>query len=284
MVEDRAVGERQRGRVALVAGGGTGIGRAIARRLAAEGAAVVVAGRRPEPLREVVKVIESAGGRALGLPADIREADHCRRVVEGAVGHFGRLDMLVASAGRTSRNPLVRTPEDDIHDVLATNLRGILNIVRAAVPALANAQPGQIVFISSVAAHAGYGYPVYGATKAGLVSLARDLARELGPLQITVNAVSPGVIETPLNQHIFADPTMRQAVVRLTPRGRLGQLGDVAGSVAFLVSPDADFITGQELTVDGGMSRTVYWGEVAERLGIGPLAETDLHGKPASDD
>ena len=268
--------ERQRDRVALITGGGTGIGRAIALRLAAESARIAVAGRRPEPLQEVVRTIQAAGGAASAVPADIRRAEAARAMVATTLDRFGRLDALVVSAGRNARYPTARLSEGDFDDVVTTNLKGAFLTVQAAAPALAAQRRGRIVLMSSIGARVSLGFPVYDATKAALEALVRDFARELGPHGITVNAVSPGYILTPLTELILSDPTVSEALIRLTPRKRLGRLDDVTGAVAFLVSDEADYVTGQALVIDGGMTTILYWGDAVHRLGIGPLAPDDL--------
>ena len=147
-----SLSERQRGRVALITGGGTGLGRAIALRLAAEGAQIAVAGRRAEPLDEVVRAIEAAGGTAYAVPADVRRASAARAMVAATLERFGRLDILIVAAGRNARHPLLRLSENDFDDVAATNLKGAFLTVQAAASALAAQGRGRIVLISSIGA------------------------------------------------------------------------------------------------------------------------------------
>ncbi|MFN0152504.1 MAG: SDR family NAD(P)-dependent oxidoreductase [bacterium] len=242
------------GRAALITGGGTGIGRATALRLASMGAIVVVNGRREAPLRETVAAIVAAGGRAFAAIGDVaRDADAARIVAE-TVAHAGRLDILVNNAALVKRKPFLETTPDDFRAILETNLVGVVSVTRAAIPLMARG--GAIVNVSTGAAiRAVPGFAAYGASKAALLYLTRILALECAPLAIRVNAVSPGAIETPIHE-TFLPPeevaTLAENVATWTPMKRMGKAEEIASAIAYLVSPEAAYITGVNLSVDGG--------------------------------
>ncbi len=242
------------GRAALITGGGTGIGRATALRLAAMGAIVVVNGRREAPLRETVAAIEGAGGRAFAAIGDVaRDADAARIVAE-TIAHAGRLDILVNNAALVKRKPFLETTADDFRAILETNLIGVVSVTRAAIGRMERG--GAIVNVSTGAAiRAVPGFAAYGASKAALLYLTRVLALECAPLSIRVNAVSPGSIETPIHE-TFLPPeelaNLAANVATWTPLKRMGKAEEIASAIAYLVSPEAAYITGVNLSVDGG--------------------------------
>src|SRR5215210_1324577 len=243
------------GRVALVTGGGRGIGRAIALHLARDGVAVAVNYRGSEAAAaEVVRQIEADGGRAVALAADVAVAGEATRLVNDAVARLGRLDILVNNAGITRDNLAMRLSEEDWDAVLDTNLKGAFFCAKAALrPLLKAREAGRIVNISSVAGLVGNaGQANYAAAKAGLLGLTKSLAREVASRGITVNAVAPGFVTTEMTDALPEE--LREAAVKMIPLGRFGAPEDIAEAVAFLASPAARYITGQVLSVDGGMA------------------------------
>ncbi|MCG8425654.1 MAG: SDR family oxidoreductase [Proteobacteria bacterium] len=233
-------------KVALITGGGTGIGRAVARALVAEGARVVVTGRREEPLRslslehpESVKYIR----------ADVVVAEEVARAVDFTVGELGRLDVLINNAGVGIFKPLSDTSESDLIQLTEVNFNGVIHAIRAALPHLIENR-GSIVNISStLASSSSPGTSVYSATKAAVERLTRSLAVELGPSGVRVNAVAPGTTETEM-----LDEQVKHTFIAQTPLGRLGKPDDIARPVAFLASDDAAWITGQVLASSGGLA------------------------------
>lgn len=244
---------RLEGRVALVTGASRGIGRAVAERLAAEGARVVVNYRaQADAAAEVVSGITAAGGEALAVQADVTEAEPVAAMVESALQRFERVDILVNNAGITKDGLLMKMKEDDWDFVIRTNLRGVFLVSKALVRPMMRQRSGRIINMTSVAGLAGnLGQTNYASAKAGIVGFTKSLAKEVGPRGVTVNAVAPGYVPTDLTGDL-PDELIAEAT-RLTPLGRLGTVDDVAGAVAFLASDDAAFVTGQTLRVDGGM-------------------------------
>lgn len=241
-------------RTAIVTGAGTGIGAAIAHALAARGQTVALVGRRREPLEQVAAAIEARGaGAAVVVAADLADPGVPARVVEAVVGRTGRLDVLVnnAAAFRVARVEDVSAEDLDQH--LAVNVRAPYLLVQAALRHL-EASPSPVVVNVSSAAAAMYrpGQTVYGLTKAALEHLTKNLAAELAPRRIRVNAVRPGPVDTPIHRAV-ADPEARLAQLgRLTPLGRVGRPEEVARWVCHLVDPEADWVTGSIVVVDGG--------------------------------
>jgi 3-oxoacyl-[acyl-carrier protein] reductase len=238
-------------KVSLVTGASRGIGRAIARELAARGATVLAAARDPEKLAAVVSEIVAEGGKALPLPLDVADAASVEAAFDALLKAHGRLDHLVNNAGITRDNLVLRMKPDDWRQVLETNLTGAFLCTQAALRPMIKQRAGRIVNITSVVGLGGNpGQANYAASKAGLVGFTKSVAREVASRSITVNAVAPGFIETDMTAAMT--DKAREAVTSLIPLGRVGQPQDVAAVVAFLVSDRAAYITGQVLSVDGG--------------------------------
>lgn len=246
--------ERLSGRVALVTGGSRGIGAAVARRLAAEGATVAInyAGRA-DAAAAVVAAIDAAGGTAAAFQADVSDATACAALVEGVVSRFGRIDVLVNNAGITRDGLLVRMSDDDWRAVIDTNLSGAFYLSRAVGKLMMKQRSGSIVNMASVVGMMGNaGQANYAAAKAGLIGLTKSVARELAGRGVRANAVAPGFIATDMTDAL--SETARGAATSSIAMGRLGTPEDIAATVAFLASDDAAYITGQVIAVDGGMT------------------------------
>jgi 3-oxoacyl-[acyl-carrier protein] reductase len=238
--------------VAVVTGGGKGIGRAVSARFASEGAKVVVAGRDAAALEGFAAELSSAGATALPVTADVARAADVQALCARTLEAYGRADILVNNAGMTRDGLLVRMSEADWNAVLGTNLTGAFFCIRESTRPMMKQRWGRIVNVSSVIGLIGNaGQANYAASKAGLVGLTKSVAKELASRHITVNAVAPGFIETAMTQSL--DEKVREALLAQIPQGRFGSPEDVAHTVAFLCSEEASYITGQILTVDGGM-------------------------------
>ncbi|MEA2524114.1 MAG: hypothetical protein QOF73_1341 [Thermomicrobiales bacterium] len=254
--------KRLDGRAAVVTGAATGIGRAIALRLAAEGARVVVVDRKADLGNDTVKTIGEAGGEAIFLACDVADAGQVRALMESAVARFGRIDALVSNAGIPGAGtPVHETSEEDWDRVIAVNLRGVFLCAKYAIPHLEASGRGAIVNTASTFGMVGApNSPAYAATKGGVIALTRQMAVDYGPRGIRVNAISPGYVDNDMDQRrtrMTAEDAAhnlaaRQAAAALQPLGRQADTSEIAAAVAFLVSDDASFMTGAIVPVDGG--------------------------------
>ncbi len=242
-----------RGKVAVVTGGARGIGRAIALRLAQEGAQVVVNYLSNQAAAdEVVAHIQAQGGQAIAVRGDVSRVDQAQALVDRAKEVYGRIDILVNNAGTTRDTLIMRMTEEDWDLVIDTNLKGSFNCIKAASRLMMKQRYGRIVNVTSVAGLDGNaGQANYASAKAGLVGLTKTVAKELGSRGITCNAVAPGLVMTDLTATLPAD--LVKVAIERTPLGRTGTCEDMAAAVAFLASDEAGFITGQVLAVDGGL-------------------------------
>jgi len=240
------------GKVAIVTGGTRGIGLAIARLLAEDGASVVVSGRDAARLDAAVKDLEARGAAVLGVAADAARREDVDRLVEATRERFGRIDVLVNNAGITRDQLLVRMKDDDWDQVLDTNLRGVFLMVRAVGKVMMRQKGGRIISIASTAGVMGNpGQVNYSAAKAGVIGLTKAAARELAHWNILVNAVAPGLIETDMAAAVPAEA--REEMIQQVPLKRIGQAREVAEVVRFLAGEGASYITGQTIHVNGGL-------------------------------
>jgi 2-hydroxycyclohexanecarboxyl-CoA dehydrogenase len=244
------------GKVAFVTGAGRGMGRAMAERLAAEGAVVAVTDIDKDA---AAAVAEALGNGAVAVHLDVTDALSVATAVEETTAALGPIDILVNNAGWDRLAPFVDTDEDLWDRLIAVNLKGVLHTCRTVVPQMTERRSGRIVNISSDAGRVGStGEAVYSATKAGIIGFTKTLAREVAKSGVTVNVVCPGPTDTPLLAEMVGAGNDRliTALQRAIPLGRLGRPEEIAAAVAFLASEDAAFITGQTLSVSGGLTMT----------------------------
>jgi glucose 1-dehydrogenase len=253
--------QRLAGKVAIVTGAGTGIGQSIATRLGAEGAKIIVdyVGD-PAGAEQTLSAIEHAGGTGEIVQADITRNSDVHDLLDTAWQRFGSADILINNAGVEHKADFWDTTEADYDRVLNVNLRGPFFLTKEFVCRLRDArEPGRVINISSVHEDMAFpGFATYCCSKGALRMLARNLAVELAPLGITVNNVAPGAIATPINTALLDDKSKLNALLKNIPLGRLGTPEDVAGTVAFLASEDAAYITGATFVVDGGLMRNYH--------------------------
>lgn len=241
-------------KVAIVTGGSRGIGRAIVTQLAKEGAKVAFNFLQSEDKAiELKHEIEIAGGEALIFRQDVKDYNAIKIMVEGVKSHFGQLDIIVNNAGILRDKALMLMEEQDWEEVISTNLSGAFNLIRAAIVTFMKQKSGNIINITSIAGTKGMPRQVnYSASKAGMIGLTKSLAREVGPYNVRVNAIAPGFIDTDMVKDLKED--YKDKMLSRIPLGRFGTGEEVAKTAVFLASEDAKYITGQVITVDGGLA------------------------------
>ncbi|TCL56985.1 3-oxoacyl-[acyl-carrier-protein] reductase [Kineothrix alysoides] len=242
------------GKVALITGASRGIGREIALTLASYGADIIVNyNGSADKANEVVKEIEAIGRRAVSVQCSVSEYEACGRMITDMLEAFGHIDILVNNAGITKDNLMIKMTEEDFDGVIDTNLKGTFNTIKHMYRPFIKQRSGRIINLSSVSGVLGNpGQANYAASKAGVIGLTKSMAKELASRNITVNAVAPGYIDTDMTQAM--SEAAREAVIAQIPLKRAGQPKDIAEMVAFLASDKAGYITGQVISVDGGMA------------------------------
>lgn len=241
-------------KAAIVTGGGSGIGQGTCIRLAEEGAAIAIFDIDLEGARHTAQEIEEAGGKALALKVDVSRAAEVEAAVQEVISAFGKIDILVNNAGLSTMTSIAKMTEDVWDSTLDVNLKGVFLCCRAVIPPMKERRCGRIVNISSILGLTGSPARVhYSAAKTGVIGFTRGLAAELGPFNINVNAVGPGIIDTPMLERDVG-PELRQRLPERVPLRRLGVPRDIADAVLFLVSDESSYISGQCLFVCGGIS------------------------------
>lgn len=242
-------------KVAIVTGSGQGIGKEIVLELAKEGARVVISDINQENIDRTVKEIKSFGFDVIGLKADVSNSEDVNGLIEKTIEKFGRIDILVNNAGIYPFKPLTEMEESEWDRVLDVNLKGIFNCTKAVLPHMTKQKSGNIVNIASIAgAVVGYSNLVhYSASKGGVLGFTRSAAIDLAQYKIRVNAIAPGVVETPSVKESMDSETSKQ-FIQMVPLKRMGQPIDIAKAVVFLASDDSSYITGQMIIVDGGLT------------------------------
>ncbi len=241
------------GRLALVTGASRGLGRAIALALAEAGADLALVARTRADLEATAAAVAALGRRALVLPADVADPAAVERAVGDALAAFGQIDVLVNNSGIATVKPLVELSVEEWRAVLDTNLAGAFYCCRAVAPGMIARRQGKVINVASVLGLQGLpGYAAYSASKGGLIALTRTLAVEWARHNIQVNCVAPGWFLTPMNAHAFADPKLRERLLRDVPARRPGQPEELGPLVVYLASAASDFMTGEVVVIDGG--------------------------------
>lgn len=244
---------RLRGKVAIVTGGGTGIGRGITLMFAKEGARVVICGRRKEPLDETASEITKAGGEAFALVCDVSGLGQVKKLTDETISRFGKIDILVNNAGVYLPHDALGVSDEEWNLVLGVDLKGVWLCSKAVLPHMLSQKRGKIINIASIAGLIGFEQSaVYCAAKGAVVSLTREMALDYAPKGIYINAIAPGVIASDMTKSFLENEQVKQDFLVKTPVGRIGEPEDIAYAAVYLASAESDFVVGQTLVVDGG--------------------------------
>ena len=237
----------------VITGGNTGIGRELALAFGMRKANVVVNYIvNEEAANETISHIENLGGKAIKVYGDVTKLEDCKKIVDAGISQFGKVDVLINNSGITRDNLIMRMSEDDFDKVIDVNLKGTWNMCKSVTRHMMKNRSGRIINISSVVGIMGNaGQSNYVASKAGIIGLTKSLAKELGPRGVTVNAVAPGFIETKMTEDLPAD--VKENYLKQIPLGKFGKPEDIANACIFLASSRADYVTGQVLSINGGM-------------------------------
>ena len=242
------------GKVAVITGSTKGIGKAIAEAMAAAGARVVISSRKEDASQRVAAEIVEAGGEAVALPCNVSHKDQLQSLVDGAIGHWGRIDVLVCNAAVNPYfGPMAEIPDETYDKTMDTNVKSMLWLCNMTIPAMAERGDGAVILVSSIGGLKGHGkLGIYGLSKAANIQLARNLAVEWGRHNVRVNCLAPGLVRTDMARALWEDPEAQAQAIEAYPLGRLGEPEDIAGAAVFLASGAGRFVTGHTLVVDGG--------------------------------
>jgi NAD(P)-dependent dehydrogenase (short-subunit alcohol dehydrogenase family) len=244
---------RLKDKVAIITGGGTGIGRGIALRFAEEGAYVAVCGRRKDPLSEVVKLIEKNGGEAIYCITDVSSSTQIRESVETVLMKWGQIDILVNNAGVYIPHDIASMSEEEWDKVMNVDAKGVFLMSKAVLPHMLKQEKGKIINIASIAGLFGFAESAaYCAAKGAVVNLTREMALDYAHHGISVNAIAPGVIESDMTNPLLSDEQTKKTLLEKIPVGRIGTPEDIAHAAVYLGSEESDYMVGQTLVVDGG--------------------------------